>query len=362
MLSRLTINSTQTCNLGCKYCYAAGGDYGGPAIRISPSLAVEKLRQAAECHSIIKLVQFIGGEPLLNLSAMQAVAEEAVALYEKGVLHERPAISAITNLTILSDEHLRLFQNYQFHLVVSLDGPSLVHNELRPTKQGKGSFDDIVLNLQRIRECRIAFDIECTYTYRHLESGLSIIDILKYLNEYDPGQIDVVVVSTAPGDQLGFNEYGRWRDAVRLQLDALNFSLDELEYGRIVPYGLLIETLGQIRAPGTDNFCPAGVTNLAIASDGDLYQCNMFTNNPRYKTSIEANDEVITKSQITECRKCWARPWCRSCVGNMEIRSPGDPHPYLQHCETLRGAISIVAQRLPGALESALQTVSQTIA
>jgi uncharacterized protein len=72
MLSRLTINSTQTCNLGCKYCYALGGDYGGSAIQISPELAVAKLRDAAQAHNVIKLVQFIGGEPLLNIRAIEA--------------------------------------------------------------------------------------------------------------------------------------------------------------------------------------------------------------------------------------------------------------------------------------------------
>jgi radical SAM protein with 4Fe4S-binding SPASM domain len=152
---------------------------------------------------------------------------------------------------------------------------------------------------------------------------------------------------------LGFNEHGDWRVVVRMQLEALNFAIDEFEKGNIMPYGLLSEIIGQISAPATDYFCPAGVSNLAVASDGDLYQCNMFTNNSAYRTSIAAKTEVMTKADIAECKECWARPWCRSCVGNMEIRSPGDPHPYPQHCETLRGAIAIVAQRLPGMLDTA---------
>ncbi len=352
MLSRLTINSTQTCNLGCKYCYALGGEYGGSAMRISPQVAVSKLREAAREHGYIKLVQFIGGEPLLNLAAMEAVADVSKELFERGVLSAKPALSAVTNLTVMSNEHIDLFKKHAFSLVVSLDGGAEIHDLLRPTKKGGGSHAEIMGNLALLKKHGISFDIECTYTYRHVEAGISVVDLLKYLNGTGAETIDVVPVSTAPGDELGFNEHGDWRTVVGMQLDALNFAIDEFEAGRIMPYGLLSEIIGQIRAPGTDYYCPAGVSNLAVASDGDLYQCNMFTNNEAYRTSIDANANVLTKADIAECRACWARPWCRSCVGNMEIRSPGDPHPYPQHCETLRGAITIVAQRLPNMLDS----------
>ena len=54
MLSRLTINATQTCNLGCKYCYALGGEYGGPAIQITSDVAVKRLREAARAAPVHK--------------------------------------------------------------------------------------------------------------------------------------------------------------------------------------------------------------------------------------------------------------------------------------------------------------------
>jgi uncharacterized protein len=352
MLSRLTINSTQTCNLGCKYCYAAGGDYGGPAIHILPEVAISKLQDAARVHSVIKLVQFIGGEPLLNFRAMSAVAHEVDLLVDKGVLKDRPILSAVTNLTVLSGDHLSLFQRHNFYLVVSLDGPENIHDELRPTKQGDGSHRKILDNIELLKDYKVPFDIECTYTYKHVQAGISIIDLLEYFNQMEPEEIDIVPVSTAPNDELGFNQNGNWRTVVDMQIEALNFVLDELQKGNVIPYGLFIETVGQINAPATDHYCPAGVSNLAVASDGDLYQCNMFTNNQAYRASITAKANVITKSDIAECRECWARQWCRSCVGNMEIRSPGDPHPYLQHCETLRGSISTVLHRLPNVLDN----------
>jgi len=358
MLSRLTINSTQTCNLGCKYCYAAGGDYGGQAIHIQPEVAISRLRDAAKTHSVINLVQFIGGEPLLNLRAMKAVANEVDVLVNRQVLKNHPVLGAVTNLTILSDEHISLFQKHNFHLVVSLDGSESIHDQLRPMKKGSGSHRKILDNLEILKKNKIPFDIECTYTYEHVQAGISIIDLLKYFNKMEPKEINVVAVSTPPNDKIGFNEHGNWHTIVNMQIEALNFVLDELEKGNVIPYGLFIETLGNIKSPGTDYYCPAGISNLAIASDGDLYQCNMFTNNYAYRTSITAEANIIKKSDIAECRECWARQWCRSCVGNMEIRSPGNPHPYPLHCETVRGSISTILQRLPNILDNLPQVIA----
>lgn len=353
MLSRLTINSTQTCNLGCTYCYALGGDYGGPELSMPPDLAVQKMREAAEAHQEIQLVQFIGGEPLLNLATLQAVADEIDRLVTRGVLAAKPQMSAVTNLTVLTKSHLELFRVHNFHPVVSIDGPRAIHDAVRPTKGGRGSHTKILHNLARLEDYGISYDVECTYTREHYRAGISIVDLLMYFTERTRAEeIDIVVVSTSPGDPLGFNQHDDWRIPVQLQLEAVEFTLDQMEMGRLIPYGSFLETVKQIQGSGSDHYCPAGTSNLAVASDGDLYQCNMFTNNPRYRTSIDATSHVITKSDIAECRECWARSWCLACVGNMEIRSPGDPHPYPQHCETLRGAIALILERLPSALDA----------
>lgn len=349
MLSRLTINSTQTCNLRCQYCYALGGEYGGSASHIRPEVAVKRLREAAHEHGFIKLVQFIGGEPLLNLPALTAVADEVGILVQKGILLNRPALSAVTNLTILSMDHIDLFAKHGFSLLVSIDGPEEIHDELRPTKGGRCSHSKIMSNVQLLRHEKIAFDVYCVYTDRHLQSGISITDLLRYFNTIGASTIEIVPVSTPPQDKLGFNQNGDWRTVVDMQIDAINFSIDEFEKGNVMPYGLLGDIIAQLTVRATDYICPAGVSNLAVASDGDLYQCNMFTNNSAYRTSISAKADVLTKADIAECRECWARPWCRSCVGEMEIRSPGNPQPYPEHCETLRRGIQTIVKRLPPA-------------
>lgn len=349
MLTRLTINSAQSCNLGCRYCYALGGEFGGPSIRIAPEVAVSRLREAAHAHSVIKLVQFIGGEPLLNLPALTAVSDEVDVLVRAGTLSRRPSLSAVTNLTILSDDHIDLFEKHGFVLLVSIDGPQEIHDELRPTKGGRGSHSDVMSNIEVLREEKIPFDISCVYTYRHLQSGISIVDLLKYFTAIGAGTIEIAPVSTAPKDPLGFNQHGDWRAVVDMQIDAINFCIDEFEKGNIIEYGLLGTLVAQVKVKAADRFCPAGESNLSVGSDGALNLCNMRTHDPAYATSITAQGKVLTKAHIAQCQVCEAYQWCYSCLGEMEIRSPGNPQPYPEHCETLRRGIRVIEQRLPTA-------------
>lgn len=349
MLSRLTINATQTCNLGCKYCYALGGEYGGPAIQITPEIAVKRLREAAREHRFIKAIQFIGGEPLLNLPAMTAVAEETGVLVQDRTLLNKPSLCVVTNLTLLSNDHIVLFKKYRFALLVSLDGPEEIHDALRPTRGGQGSHAKVMSNIEVLKRGEIPFDVYCTYTRKHLQSGISIVDLLRYFHSIGASTIEIVAVSTAPRDELGFNQNGDWRAVVDMQIEAMNFAIDEFEKGRAMPYGLLGAIIAAMTARAKDYICPAGVANLAVASDGDFYTCNMSTNDPAYRTSVSAKAEVRTKADIAECRECWARPWCRSCLGEMEIRSPGNPKPFPEHCETPRRGIETIRKRLPRA-------------
>ncbi len=67
--------------------------------------AIKSLKKLSEIHSHIKLVQFISGEPLLNLSAMDTVCHELDILVKK-ILNRMPKIAVITNLTVLTKEHL----------------------------------------------------------------------------------------------------------------------------------------------------------------------------------------------------------------------------------------------------------------
>ncbi|MET0094242.1 MAG: radical SAM protein [Sedimenticola sp.] len=373
MLSRLTINTTEVCNLACVYCYADRGSYGGQSGCMDPLLAVKRLDDVVSMHDTINMVQFIGGEPLLNIDTVASVSEAVEEYVVSGQLVERPSLNAVTNLFVLNEKHLVLLKRHDISLTVSLDGPRKIHNQNRPPKNGKGSFDKINTNLELLREWEIPLSFEATYTRQHLDHDLSILDLLDYLEKWQPTRIDITPAATTSGSICGDFNQDEWQIITSGILEALNHGIDHLAKGVPVKYGFFHELLGMIVSGGTeaDRFCPAGESNLAISANGECFACHMLTNNRKYQLALPLHNQVKASSQGNElstcksaplsaipmksahkvCWECWANPWCKSCIGNMEIINPCKAGPVSRYCELMRAALALMLEHLPLALD-----------
>ena len=128
----LSLAVAQKCNLGCTYCYAQQGSFGGPARQMDDQTAldaVELLFADASPGERFNL-SFLGGEPLLNRPAIHAATERARALAA-----ERDAtvtFSITTNGTQLTNQDADFFEAHGFAVTVSLDGVGAVNDALRP--------------------------------------------------------------------------------------------------------------------------------------------------------------------------------------------------------------------------------------
>ncbi|MBU4177611.1 MAG: radical SAM protein [Desulfobulbaceae bacterium] len=378
MLGRLTINTSQSCNLDCSYCYAGGGYYGGKSLLMDDRQVLASLMQIVQKHNDIRLVQFIGGEPLLNLPAIRTLCKKVNNLVTTGALKNQPRFGVVTNLTILTEKHLEVLREFEITVTVSIDGPDYIHDKQRPKKKAlTGTHAIILKNLARLERAGISYDFEATYTRLHLQNNVTFVDLLEYFSKWKPNRIDITPVSVSEKSELGFCSEDEQRLVVTYQLDALNYALDHLSQGHVVPYGYLREVIGLLRSESSDRYCPAGESNLAIASNGEVYGCHMFTNKKQYRVEkftniqsfpksqatrsyfgrkfkaipIEAENPTAitfpTKSMVPRCNQCWARQWCRACLGNMEIRSPGKPVPFSLHCELTKHSLELLLQRLP---------------
>src|SRR3954451_11550166 len=81
-LRALSLAIAQKCNLGCTYCYAQQGEFGGPAKnmeRTEAFRAVDLLVAAADRGARLNLA-FLGGEPLVNRKVLRAATERAAQL------------------------------------------------------------------------------------------------------------------------------------------------------------------------------------------------------------------------------------------------------------------------------------------
>jgi uncharacterized protein len=146
-LYALSLAIAQKCNMGCTYCYADQGSFGGATKNMSLETAYEAIDLLLkDCPEGEKVqLTFLGGEPLINRKAIVAATEYAVAKAERKNIQVNFSIT--TNGTLVTEADAIFFEQYGFAVTVSLDGVGESHDQQRPMKGGRGSFDTILKNL-----------------------------------------------------------------------------------------------------------------------------------------------------------------------------------------------------------------------
>lgn len=145
----LHINPTLDCNFRCWYCYEnhiprslmSQETLENTKNFISRTLANEQIRHFE--------LGFFGGEPLLHFHKVAApiIEHTRSACRERNVaLH----VHFTTNGSLLTDAIAELLSKVPCGFQITLDGGKEKHDKTRFHKSGKGSFDQIILNILRL--------------------------------------------------------------------------------------------------------------------------------------------------------------------------------------------------------------------
>ncbi|MCX6582272.1 MAG: radical SAM protein [Candidatus Aminicenantes bacterium] len=154
-LPQLIFEATENCNLRCKYC-AYGGAYLNQRALAPHNLNFETARKGLDyIYSFIKErklkefnLSFYGGEPLLNFKTIQQIAEYGKKRFNGWLLR----FNLTTNLTLLDNPMLDYLVENNFSLLVSLDGDKKNHDAKRVFRNGRGSHNLVMKNLQKIKK------------------------------------------------------------------------------------------------------------------------------------------------------------------------------------------------------------------
>src|SRR5664279_5305907 len=163
-LRALSLAIAQKCNLGCTYCYAQQGEFGGPAknMELADALrAVDLLVATAEPGARLNLA-FLGGEPLVNRRVLRAATERAAEL--AGNRDAKLTFSITTNGTLLTEDDGRFFEQHGFAVTISIDGPREVHDALRPFKGGAGSYDAVMKRVEPLLKMQQKMQVSARVT------------------------------------------------------------------------------------------------------------------------------------------------------------------------------------------------------
>lgn len=113
VLKSLCLHVAHDCNLRCRYCFASTGDYKGKRAIMTKEVGLAAvdflLAQSPEVETY--LLDFFGGEPLMNFSVVQAVIDYA---QEKGqALQKKFKFSLTTNATLLTPRNKTILINME---------------------------------------------------------------------------------------------------------------------------------------------------------------------------------------------------------------------------------------------------------
>ncbi|MBM3146576.1 MAG: radical SAM protein, partial [Actinobacteria bacterium] len=284
-LSHVALFLTDRCDLRCIYCYERERlpDHRTDMTTETAELAVDWLFAQSGAEREVG-ISFFGGEPLLNLDALQAAARRAEALARQTGKSLR--LGMTTNGTHLDDRALDLVVGHGIETVVSLDGSREVHDRQRPRADGRGSYDEVAANARRLLE--VHPDTVCRAT---VMPGGDAMAVKQALTEIGFSRVLVSVASLPPGDLDG-DAADEWGAAL---------ALDDLESeARAVEDAVThrdTEALRQLR--GSSRFlalleqyataskrhthCGAGRGLAAVTTSGDVYPCQRFVYEPAYR-------------------------------------------------------------------------------
>ncbi|WP_285717218.1 His-Xaa-Ser system radical SAM maturase HxsB [Pelosinus sp. IPA-1] len=146
---------TARCNFICDYCHASSAALEQQRVDMNWKVAKKTVDLIFSSPSPVLKIEFQGGEPLLNWPIIKEIFHYGTFLnrFAKRQLE----FVICTNLTLLTEEMIDFIKEHKIAISTSLDGPKLIQDLHRKTREGYSGYDVFHSNLQRLRE-RIGHD------------------------------------------------------------------------------------------------------------------------------------------------------------------------------------------------------------
>ena len=171
VIKALCLHVSHTCNLNCEYCFASQGKYHGDRALMSLEVgkrAIDFLVENSGTRKNLE-VDFFGGEPLMNWNTVKDIVAYARSIEKEKNKNFRFTLT--TNGMLIDDDVIEFANKEMHNVVLSLDGRKEVHDRLRKTVNGKGSYDIIVPKFQEFvrRRGDKGYYIRGTFTHNNVD-------------------------------------------------------------------------------------------------------------------------------------------------------------------------------------------------
>ena len=342
VVKALCLHVSHDCNLRCRYCFASTGDFGtGHRMTMDFDTARRAIDWVVEKSGKRRNIEvdFFGGEPLMALDTVKRTVEYARSLEEK---HDKCFRFTITTNGVLLDQDTIDYINREMsNVVLSLDGRREVNDHMRPTVNGKGSYDVIVPKFQQLVSQRGTKDyyVRGTFTRENLDFAddvehLASLGFRHVSVEPASGPLDdpfAIKEGDLPAVEAEYEKLARQLQG-RKDVNFFHFNVD-LAQGPCV--------IKRLRG------CGAGCEYVAITPDGDIYPCHQVVGREEYRMgNVRSGDfDMDISGKFAElniytredCRNCWARFYCSGGCSASNLLVNGDiKKPNAVACEMER--------------------------
>lgn len=351
-IKSLCLHLAHSCNLRCIYCFAGQGKFGGAAEMMALDTgrkAIDFLIARSGGRKHLE-VDFFGGEPLLNFDVLKELVDYCRKRGDNAC--KEFSFTLTTNAVLLDEEVTRYLNDQNINVVLSLDGRREVHDAMRLTPGGKGSYDMVLPRIKSFLKSRVDLSagnnsaytiIRGTYTRHNLDFCSDVLHLADLGFEHlsvEPVVATEEAVCAIRDDDLPllYREYERLtrellqRRQAGKQVNFFHFNID-LDGGPCLPKRLC--------------GCGAGHEYMAVAPNGDLYPCHQFVGRSGYLIGNVAgkvfNTELMDTFRMAhvynkeECAGCWAKFYCSGgCHANAELFNGSILKPYSLGCALTR--------------------------
>lgn len=325
VVKALCLHIAHDCNLACKYCFADEGEYKGDKGMMSFEVGKQALDfLIANSGNRRNLeVDFFGGEPLMNFDVVKQLVRYG---REQEKIHNKNfRFTLTTNGVLLNDDIMDFINEEMANVVLSVDGRKEIHDLMRPTRNGKGSYDLIIPKFQKLAESRKHknYYVRGTFTHNNLdfaEDVLSLADL-----GFEQISVEPVVAQDDQDYAIRESDIPKICDEYDKLAKAL---IERKKNGKGVNFfHFMIDLSGGPCVAKRLSGCGSGTEYLAVTPWGDLYPCHQFVGQEEFllgnvfdgvkKTDICDEFKLCNVYAKSKCKDCFARFYCSGgCAAN----------------------------------------------
>ena len=261
------LHVTNACNLDCPYCYVQKS----PA-SMSEAVgreAIDKIFQTAQTHQFksVKL-KYAGGEATLQFGRIKKLSTLARSLSKESGINLSEVV--LSNGTHIRPEDAAWLIENNMRLMISLDGVGKIHDQMRPYRNGKGSFQAISQTIDRVL----------------LPRGIIPMLTITITQQNAAGTAEAVRWALERDLPVSLNFYRHNPDSLLDLAAEENVLIDGMlaaykVYEEILPSRPFLNgLLDRVQASGHRYTCGVGSSYLVINHNGALAQCQMLLDKP----------------------------------------------------------------------------------